>query len=203
MDAPLEPLWSVTPRRKGAKCFVDWQNDVTVDDVALAAREGYTSVEHLKRYTTLGMGTDQGKTSNVVGLALIAARLDRPIPAVGTTTFRPPYTPVTLGAVAGRESGPHLEPTRRTALHDWHAGHGARFVTAGLWMRPHSYPRSGETPDDAANREARNVRTQRRHRRRLDARQDRAAGTRRRRRCSTASTSTAGTTWRSAAAVTA
>jgi sarcosine oxidase subunit alpha len=157
-QGPLEPLWAVPPARKGAKCFVDWQNDVTVDDVALAAREGYVSVEHLKRYTTLGMGTDQGKTSNVVGLALMAGLLDRPVQRVGTTTFRPPYTPVTLGAIAGHESGAHLEPTRRTALHDWHAAHGARFVTAGLWLRPHSYPRAGETPDDAANREARNVR---------------------------------------------
>jgi sarcosine oxidase subunit alpha len=153
----LEPMWSVTSR--GGKRFVDLQNDVTAEDVALAAREGYTSVEHLKRYTTLGMGTDQGKTSNVVGLALLAQAIDRPIPEVGTTTFRPPYSPVTLGAVAGDEQGSHLAPTRRTAMHDWHAAQGARFVTAGLWLRPHSYPRAGETEDDAANREARNVRT--------------------------------------------
>ena len=156
---PLEALWSVPAPRRGAKCFVDWQNDVTVADLALAAREGYTSVEHLKRYTTLGMGTDQGKTSNVIGLALLAATLDRPVASVGTTTFRPPYTPVTLGAFAGAEAGPHVEPTRYSALHDWHVEHGARFVTAGLWLRPHSYPRPGETPDDAANREARNVRS--------------------------------------------
>ena len=155
---PLEPLWSVPPPHKGAKCFVDWQNDVTVSDIGLAAREGYVSVEHLKRYTTLGMGTDQGKTSNIIGLALLSATLERPIPAVGTTTFRPPYTPVTLGAFAGAEAGPHVEPTRHSALHDWHAEHGARFVTAGLWLRPHSYPHKDETPDDAANREARNVR---------------------------------------------
>jgi len=105
------------------------------------------------------MGTDQGKTSNIIGLALLSATLDRPIPAVGTTTFRPPYTPVTLGTFAGAEAGPHLEPTRLSALHDWHVAHSARLVTAGLWLRPHSYPRPGETPDDAANREARNVRT--------------------------------------------
>jgi sarcosine oxidase subunit alpha len=149
----------VPPARKGAKCFVDWQNDVTAADIALGAREGYVSIEHLKRYTTLGMGTDQGKIGNVTGLALFAGQLERPIPAVGTTTFRPPYTPVTLGAVAGAEVGPHVEPTRYSALHDWHAAHGARFVNAGLWLRPHSSPRAGETPDDAANREARNVRT--------------------------------------------
>jgi sarcosine oxidase subunit alpha len=152
----LVPLWSVP---SSGKRFVDLQNDVTADDVALAAREGYTSVEHLKRYTTLGMGTDQGKTSNVVGLALLAQAIDKPIPEVGTTTFRPPYAPITLGAVAGDEQGAHLAPIRRTAMHDWHAAQGARFVTAGLWLRPHSYPRARESEDDAANREARNVRT--------------------------------------------
>jgi sarcosine oxidase, subunit alpha len=155
----LHPLWSVPAPNKGAKRFVDPQNDVTVSDIALAVREGYESVEHLKRYTTLGMGTDQGKTSSIVGLALLAEALNRPIPRVGTTTFRPPYTPVTLGAFPGEEVGPHLEPTRYSAMHDWHVEHGARFINAGLWKRPHSYPRAGETPEDAANREARNVRT--------------------------------------------
>ena len=156
--APLA-LWSTPPAAKGAKRFVDWQNDVTVDDVALAAREGYSSVEHLKRYTTLGMGTDQGKISNVVGLALLAGELERPIASVGTTTFRPPYTPVTLGAFPGHDAGPHVEPSRFSSIHDWHVAHGARFVNAGFWKRPHSYPRTGESPDDAALREARNVRT--------------------------------------------
>ena len=155
----LLPLWSVRARNKSAKRFVDLQNDVTVSDIALAVREGYESVEHLKRYTTLGMGTDQGKSSNIVGLALLAEQLDRPIPAVGTTTFRPPYTPLTLGALPGEDAGPHVEPTRYSAMHDWHVEHGARVINAGLWKRPHSYPRAGETPEDAANREARNVRT--------------------------------------------
>ena len=155
----LLPLWSVPARDRSGKRFVDLQNDVTVSDIALAVREGYESVEHLKRYTTLGMGTDQGKTSNIVGLALLAEQLHRPIPAVGTTTFRPPYTPVTLGAYPGEEAGPHLEPKRYSAMHDWHVAHGARFINAGLWTRPHSYPRAGEMPDDAANREAQNVRT--------------------------------------------
>ena len=157
--APLEPLWTVPASRKSAKRFVDLQNDVTVEDIALAAREGYRSVEHLKRYTTLGMGTDQGKTSNIVGLALMAEQLDVPIPQVGTTTFRPPYTPVTMGALPGRECATHVEPTRTSAMHDWHVERGARFVNAGLWKRPHSYPLAAETEDDAANREARNVRT--------------------------------------------
>ncbi len=156
--AALRPLWSVAPSRSSAKRFVDFQNDVTVADIALAAREGYQAVEHLKRYTTLGMGTDQGKTSNIVGLALMAEELGVAIPQVGTTTFRPPYTTVTLGAFPGAECGVHVEPTRRSAMHAWHAAHGARFVNAGLWKRPHSYPRPGESEDDAANREARNVR---------------------------------------------
>jgi heterotetrameric sarcosine oxidase alpha subunit len=156
---PAKPLWAVPARSKAAKRFVDLQNDVTVNDIALAAREGYQAVEHLKRYTTLGMGTDQGKTSNILGLALMAEQLGVPIQSVGTTTFRPPYTPVTIGAIPGHESGPDVEPTRYSAMHEWHMAHGARFVNAGLWKRPHSYPREGETEDDAANREARNVRS--------------------------------------------
>jgi len=157
--AALQALWAVPAEAPGAKRFVDLQNDVTADDIALAAREGYQAVEHLKRYTTLGMGTDQGKTSNIVGLALMAEQLGVAIPRVGTTTFRPPYTPITLGAVPGAECGPHVEPTRTSAMHAWHAEHGARFINAGLWKRPHSYPRAGESEDDAANREALNVRT--------------------------------------------
>jgi sarcosine oxidase subunit alpha len=154
----LLPLWAVPARDKLAKRFVDFQNDVTASDLALAAREGYHSVELLKRYTTLGMGTDQGKTSNIVGLALLADQLGTPIPKVGTTTFRPPYSPVTLSAFPGHETGAQVEPTRYSAMHDWHAAHRARFVNAGLWKRPHSYPRPGESEFDAANREAKNVR---------------------------------------------
>jgi sarcosine oxidase subunit alpha len=153
----IEPVWAV-PAGHDAKAFVDLQDDVTVRDIALAAREGYASVEHLKRYTTLGMGTDQGKTGNVVGLALLGGMLGAPIGQVGTTTFRAPYTPVTLGALPGQAHGSHVEPTRCTAMHDWHAARGARFVNAGLWKRPHSYPLAGESEDAAAEREARNVR---------------------------------------------
>ena len=101
-------MWSVPARNPTDKRFVDLQTDVTVDDIELAAREGYTSVEHLKRYTTLGMGTDQGKTGNVVGIALLAEATARTIPEVGTTTFRPPYTPVTPGAFPGQECGAHV-----------------------------------------------------------------------------------------------
>jgi sarcosine oxidase subunit alpha len=158
-SSPIRAWWSVPPLRKSDKRFVDLQDDVTADDITLAAREGYTSVELLKRYTTLGMGPDQGKTSNVVGIALLAQATGRGIANVGTTTFRPPYTPVTLGAFPGQESGEHVEPTRYSAMHRWHVEHGAGLVNAGLWKRPHSYPRAGETPQQAANREARNVRT--------------------------------------------
>ncbi len=157
--APVRPLWAVPlPPWRHGKRFVDLQNDVTVADVELAVREGYRSVEHLKRYTTLGMGTDQGRTSNVNGLAVLAATLGTEIPAVGTTTFRPPYSPVALGAIAGREVGIHQAPVRRTPMHDWHAEHGATFVTVGPWMRAQYYPRPGESMMDAINREARHVR---------------------------------------------
>lgn len=159
--ASWEPLWAV-PGSENAKAFVDFQNDVTAADVELAVRESYASVEHLKRYTTLGMGTDQGRTSNVNGLALLARARGAPVPEVGHTTYRPPYTPVTLGLLAGEETGPHLAPVRETPMHDWHAAatrgveRGLRPV--GLWLRPHSYPRRGESPVEASWREARHVR---------------------------------------------
>ena len=156
---PVRPLWVVPlPSWRHGKRFVDFQNDVTVADIELAAREGYSSVEHLKRYTTLGMGTDQGRTSNVNGLAVLAATLGNDISAVGTTTFRPPYSPVALGAIAGREVGPDQSPVRRTPMHDWHAEHGATFVTVGPWMRAQYYLRRGESMMDAINREALHVR---------------------------------------------
>jgi len=142
----------------GGKQFVDLQNDVTTKDVRQAHRENYISVEHLKRYTTLGMGTDQGKTSNLNGLRLLAELRDEPVPRVGTTTFRPPYTPVTLGVVAGRLKDASLHPTRRTVLHEEHARAGARFDVNGLWLRPQCYPRPGEAVGDAISREAAAVR---------------------------------------------
>ena len=158
-EVPVWPLWAVPlPSWRHGKRFVDFQNDVTVADIELAVREGYSSVEHLKRYTTLGMGTDQGRTSNVNGLAVLAATLGNEIPAVGTTTFRPPYSPVALGAIAGREVGADQTPVRRTPMHDWHAEHGATFVTVGPWMRAQYYLRRGESMMDAINREALHVR---------------------------------------------
>ncbi len=158
-EAPMEALWSVAlPAGQRAKRFVDWQNDVTAEDIGLAAREGYSSVEHLKRYTTLGMGTDQGRTSNVNGLAILAQTVGEDMASVGTTTFRPPYTPVTLGALAGRETGKHFAPVRRSPLHDWHVAAGAKFVTAGLWLRAQYYPRPGESMMQSIYAEARAVR---------------------------------------------
>ena len=158
-ESALQALWTV-PLLEGRriKQFVDFQNDVSVDDVALAAREGYDSVEHLKRYTTLGMGTDQGRTSNVNGLAILAAQVGQSIPEVGTTTFRPPYAPVALGAIAGREVGVDFSPIRRTPMHDWHVQAGSPFVTVGQWLRPQYYPRPGESIMDSINREVLAVR---------------------------------------------
>ena len=159
--APLRPLalWSV-PFQPGhhGKRFVDIQNDVTAEDVALAHRENYVSVEHLKRYTTLGMGTDQGRTSNVNGLAIMAGLRGEDIPAVGTTTFRPPFVPITLGAVAGPDAHEHMAPTRRSPMHDWHVDAGAPFAPAGYWLRAQYYQRPGETMWQAIWREARQVR---------------------------------------------
>ena len=156
---PLLPLWAVPAAAKSAKRFVDFQNDVTVADIALAAREGYQSVEHLKRYTTLGMGTDQGKTATSSAWRCSPSNSALPIPQVGTTTFRPPYTPVTLGAFPGHEAGAHVEPTRhsrdarvarraRRALRQRGPVEAAALVSA---------PRRDGV--DAANREAKNVRT--------------------------------------------
>ena len=159
--APIQPLWAVTSRRPGGrkgKSFVDLQNDVTVKDVALAARENYRSVEHLKRYTTLGMGTDQGKTANVTGLALMGMETGRTLEAVGITTFRPPYTPVPFGALAGRDRGALFDPVRETPMFDWHAANGAVFEDVGQWKRPYAYRRDGETLEAAIDREVRAVR---------------------------------------------
>jgi methylglutamate dehydrogenase subunit C len=159
-EAPIMPLWRVPEpdRKKPGKAFVDFQNDVTAADVALAAREGYVSIEHAKRYTTLGMATDQGKSGNLNGLGLLAEARGVPIAALGTTTFRPPYTPVAIGALAGHERGRHYQPIRRTALHGWHERAGAVFTEAGHWLRPQYYPRPGESMDEAIKREVETVR---------------------------------------------
>lgn len=140
------------------KAFVDLQNDVTVDDIRLAHQEGYESVEHLKRYTTLGMGTDQGKTSNLNALLAMADLRRRPVPEVGTTTFRPPYTPVAIGALAGRAVGREFRPIRRTPMHDWHVANGAEMIEVGLWYRPYFYRSAGSDVGEAYVNEMRCVR---------------------------------------------
>jgi len=150
------PVFEAPP---AGKAFVDLQNDVTAEDVRLADREGYSSVEHLKRYTTLGMATDQGKTSNVPGLAILAAAQGRPVADVGTTRFRPPYTPIAIGAFAGHERGRDYQPIRRTAFHRANEHAGAVFVEAGQWLRPRYYPEKGEDMLAAIKREAAAVRT--------------------------------------------
>ena len=153
-ESPIAPLWALPPRGTSqSKHFVDFQNDVTVADIGLAAREGYRSVEHLKRYTTTGMGTDQGKTANVNALAILARQLGVELSAVGTTTFRPPYTPVTFGALAGRDIGELADPVRMTPIHGWHVERGAMFEDVGQWKRPWYYPHAGESMHDAVNRE--------------------------------------------------
>ena len=143
--------------KANGKSFVDFQHDVTADDVRLAHREGYVSVEHLKRYTTLGMATDQGKTSNVPGLAIMADALGTAIEEVGTTRFRAPFSPVSLGALAAERYG-DLKPERLTPMHDWHVERGARMYAAGLWLRPMIYGQPGESTEQAYVREARAVR---------------------------------------------
>jgi len=131
------------------KAFVDFQNDVTAKDIAQAHQEGYTSVEHLKRYTTLGMGTDQGKTSNINAIGMMAALRGLEMDEAGTTTFRPPFAPLSVGAIAGRSVGHHFRPTRRSPLHDWHKANGATFIEAGLWKRAWFYDWAGKTPETA------------------------------------------------------
>ncbi len=141
-----------------SKMWLDYQNDVKVSDVELAAREGYESVEHTKRYTTLGMATDQGKLSNINGLAVLAKALNEAIPAVGTTTFRPPYAPVTIGALAGEARGEIFQPLRRTPIHEWHEKSNAYMEPVGLWRRPYTFPLPGETHAQSVEREVNNTR---------------------------------------------
>lgn len=158
----LRPIWlvpsDVALGHGGRKHFVDFQNDVTAADIHLAAREGFTSVEHVKRYTTVGMGTDQGKTSNVNALAILSEAVGRTIVETGTTTFRAPYTPVSYGVLAGRDLGEMLDPVRVTPMHAWHVANGAVFEDVGQWKRPWYYPRAGEDMKAAVARECLAVR---------------------------------------------
>ena len=140
------------------KSFVDWQHDVTVKDLKLATREGFHSIEHVKRYTTTGMATDQGKNSNLNAMAIVAEQLKKPIPQVGLTTFRMPYTPVTFASFAGLSRKALFDPIRKTPSHAWAEARGAPFENVGLWKRTHYFPRAGETMHQAVARECRAVR---------------------------------------------
>ena len=142
-----------------SKCFVDFQNDVKLSDLRLAMQEGYESVEHLKRYTTLGMATDQGKLSNINGLKYLADLLGKEIDQVGTTTFRPPYTPISLASIAGEARKNLFKPVRRTPLHAWHKSNGAVWEPVGDWKRAYAYPKANETVEQAVFREVSNTRT--------------------------------------------
>jgi methylglutamate dehydrogenase subunit C len=168
VDRRDEPDWTREPGdvwvftaangKPAGKAFVDLQHDVTLSDIDLAHREGFVSVEHLKRYTTTGMAADQGKLSNVTALARMAALRKLEIQDVGTTRFRPPYTPVTIGAIAGHRTGEHFHATRLSPLHAWHERNGAAFIQAGAWLRAWYYPRPGESVREAYIREAAHVR---------------------------------------------
>lgn len=157
LNPPSAP--AIAPAGKAKTSFVDFQNDVSLADIDLAWQEGYRSVEHLKRYTTLGMATDQGKTSNMVALSRLAEKQHVTVPEAGLTTFRPPFTPVTMGLMAGagaRNAGAHV---RRIPLHSLHEAHDPIWQPLGYWFRPRAYPVNGESLQQAALREARTVRT--------------------------------------------
>ncbi len=141
-----------------AKAFVDFQNDVTAKDIRLAVREGMRSIEHVKRYTTNGMATDQGKLSNMNGLTIASDALGKDIPQVGLTTFRPPYTPTTFGALAGYHKGSHFEVTRKTPIDSWAVENGAAFEPVALWRRASYFSKAGEDMHAAVNRECRATR---------------------------------------------
>ncbi|MFJ1558961.1 sarcosine oxidase subunit alpha family protein [Streptomyces mirabilis] len=143
----------VVPGASDAPRFVDLQRDVTIDDLARAAGAGLRSVEHTKRYTTAGTANDQGKTSGVLASGVVAELLGVDISALGTTTFRPPYTPVSFAALAGRDRGALSDPVRTTAIHEWHVAHGALFENVGQWKRPWYYPQDGEDMEAAVLRE--------------------------------------------------
>ncbi len=160
-EGRTEPAWLMpegAAMSLRAAAFLDFQNDVKVSDIELAAQEGFLSVEHAKRYTTLGMATDQGKLSNINGLAVLAGCRNSEIPEVGTTTFRPPYTPVSFGAVAGEAHGTLFKPMRETPMHQWHEDNGAYWEPVADWRRPYCYLRPDESVEAAVNREILNTR---------------------------------------------
>ncbi|PPR47343.1 MAG: Sarcosine oxidase subunit alpha [Alphaproteobacteria bacterium MarineAlpha5_Bin9] len=151
----IKTIWQIPSSKPlgKTKMFVDFQNDVTSKDIKLALSEGYRSIEHIKRYTTTGMATDQGKTSNVNALGIISKISNRPIEELGTTTFRLPYTPITFGAIAGRNIKDFFDLERTTPIHEWHLKRGAKFEDVGQWKRPWYYPIKNENMQKAVNRE--------------------------------------------------
>jgi sarcosine oxidase subunit alpha len=160
LNARREGFAGALPQRpdSGQKAFVDWQHDVTARDLKLATQEGFRSIEHIKRYTTTGMATDQGKTSNLNALAVVSREIDTPIPKVGLTTFRMPYTPITFGSFAGFQRGDLFDPVRMTPTHSWASARGAVFEDVGLWKRARYFPRAGEDMHAAVARECLAVR---------------------------------------------
>ncbi len=155
----VEPVWKMSPSRPGKKAFVDLQDDVKAGDLELAVREGYRSVEHAKRYTTMGMGTDQGKISNLNAFGILSNAQGKTLPQLGTTTFRQPWKPITFGVLAGQFVGENFEPRRTTPMHDWHFRANATFEPVGDWIRARAYPRPGESFEDAVRRESKSART--------------------------------------------
>ncbi len=146
------------PTSQAPKQFVDYQTDVTAAGIEIACREGFEAIEHVKRYTAMGFGTDQGKLGNINGMAVAAKALNKSIPETGTTVFRPNYTPIAFGAIIGRNSGALFEPERYTAMHKWHVEQGALFEDVGQWKRPWYYPQGNETMQQTLNRECLAVR---------------------------------------------
>ena len=147
------------PEGEGAKAFVDYQNDVTAADIELSIRENWQHIEHVKRFTALGFGTDQGKLSNVNGFVITARALKRPVSEVSTTTYRPAYTPVSLGALAGTMEGSTFDPIRTTAIHASHTARNAALEPVGNWMRPWYFPKGNEDMHAAVKRECLAART--------------------------------------------
>ena len=161
-DLGCDGFIGATPHARNpafTKAFVDWQNDVTAKDIKLATREGMRSIEHVKRYTTTGMATDQGKTSNMNTLGIVSEALGESVPKIGLTTFRPPFTPTTFGIFAGEARGDLFDPVRKTAIHDWAAEHGAAFEDVSLWKRSWYFPKAGEDLHAAVARECKAVRS--------------------------------------------
>ncbi|MCY4258716.1 MAG: 2Fe-2S iron-sulfur cluster-binding protein, partial [Rhodobacteraceae bacterium] len=162
IESPPEPAWLVPQGMKDtrkAKVWIDFQNDVKVSDIELAVREGFESPEHAKRYTTLGMATDQGKTSGITGVALLARARNCSMDAIATTTFRPPYCPIPLGSIVGQARGDLFLPTRKTCLDAWQQANGAVWEPVAAWRKPYAYLQAGESEHDAIRREVRRVRS--------------------------------------------